>query len=204
MSMPMKLRLVLVLGLLLIGTQPLLAQRWTISPFAGYRFGGSLQNTVTGSDVTIDDNPSYGIELDIDPMDSGLKFALLYSHQDTEALIRSTVPETAAKMDVDQIMVGAIQELYDDKLRPFVGAYVGATYLRPSAFDSELRFGFGVTVGMNYYLNKHVGLRLDLRGFGTMIASDTGFLCANGNCLVSWSGDLMWQGEIAGSVFVTF
>lgn len=200
----MKSRLLLILGFLLIGAQPMLAQRWTVSPFAGYRFGGSLENSVTGNKVTVDDNLSYGLELDFDPMDSGLKFALLYSHQDTSADVQSLVPNSKIDLDVDQIMVGAIQELYDDKFRPFVGAYIGATYMRPSGFDEALRFGFGLTVGMNYYITKHFGVRLDLRGFGTLVDNDTGFLCANGGCLVNWSGSVMWQGEVAGSIFVTF
>ncbi len=200
----MKSRLLLVLGLMLIGIQPTLAQRWTISPFAGYRFGGSLRNTSAGNDVTVDDNMSYGIELDVDPMDSGLKFALLYSHQGTSAQVQNFLPDSRVDLDVDQIMVGAVQELYDDKFRPFVGAYVGGTYLRPSGFTDELRFGFGLTVGMNYYFTKNLGVRLDLRGFGTLVDDNTGFFCANGGCLVSWSGTVMWQGEAAGSVFVTF
>jgi hypothetical protein len=200
----MKSRMLLVLGLLLIGVQPVLAQRWTISPFAGYRFGGSLQSSSTDAEVLIDDNLSYGIELDVDPMDSGLKFALLYSHQGTTAQLTDSLLNPNVDVDVDQIMVGAIQELYDDKFRPFVGAYVGATYMQPTGYENDLKFGFGLAVGMNYYITKHFGVRLDLRGFGTLINGDTGFLCADGSCLVEWSGSVMWQGEAAGSIFVTF
>ena len=143
-------------------------------------------------------------ELGYDPNDSGLRLALLYSHQPTDISTESVAPGAKVALDIDDIMIGAVQELYDGKFRPFVGGYLGATHFRPDDFDNELRFAFGVGVGTNYYFTENFGLRLDLRGFGTFMGGDTGFLCVNSNCLVNWSGDIMWQGEVAGSIFISF
>ena len=203
-SWAMKFRWLLIVGLLVLGARPTFAQRWSASPFVGYRFGGSIENAVTGNSMSIKDHMSYGVELDIGRVRSGLSLALLYSHQSTSTDLRSVVPASKVEIDSDEMMVGVVQELYDDKFRPFVAAYAGATYVQPSGYDQELRFGFGLGVGMNYYITKHVGVRMDVRGFGTIVDKGDGFLCANGGCAAQWSETVFWQGEAAASVFVTF
>lgn len=100
--------------------------------------------------------------------------------------------------------IGGLQELYDGKFRPFVAGYLGATWLNSPELGDELRFSFTLAVGANYYVTKNFGLRLDVRGYGTVTDSSGGFICANGGCLVNFSGDLVWQGEATGSLFLSF
>lgn len=198
----MNLRLILVL-LGFVAATASQAQTVNVSPFAGYRFGGSLQNTTTGNSMSIEDAMSYGIELDIDPTESGLKLSLLWSQQDTSLNLGSP-SYSEQDLNVSEFMVGAIQELYDDKFRPYVGAYLGASYFDMPAYDDELYFGFGIVVGMNYYFTRNVGVNLGLRGFGTVVDSTGGFICADGVCLAEWSADVVWQGEVSGSIFISF
>jgi Outer membrane protein beta-barrel domain len=180
------------------------AQRFSAGPFYGYRFGGELENTATTETLKIKDSPSYGIFLDFDPTDSGLKLELLYSLQQTELDLTSIAAPSDQDLDVHVFQIGGLQELYDGKFRPFVGGYLGATWFNMPGIGDDLRFSFTIAVGANYYLTKNLGLRLDLRGFGTVVENDTGFLCVNGGCVVNFSGDMLWQGEATASVFLAF
>ncbi len=180
------------------------AQKFSAGPFYGYRFGGELENSTTSETLKIKDNPSFGIFLDYDPTDSGLKLELLYSRQQTELDLSSVAAPSDQELDVHVFQIGGLQELYDGKFRPFVGGYLGATWFDLPGIGDDLRFSFTVAVGANYYLTKNLGLRIDLRGFGTVVENDTGFICVNGGCVVNFSGDMLWQGEATASVFFAF
>ena len=60
-----------VLGLLMAVVPALQAQQLEISPNYGYRFGGSVQNSLTGQTYDLRDAPAYGLTLDYSP-DPGL------------------------------------------------------------------------------------------------------------------------------------
>lgn len=180
------------------------AQKITAGPFYGYRFGGDFSNGATGQEYKIKDNPSYGVYLNIDPRDSGLKLEFLYSYQHTSVDLNDFAPPTNSRLNVHEFQVGGLQELYDGKFRPYIAGYVGATWFDMPDFGNDVRFSFTFGIGANYYLTKNLGLRLDARAFGTLVESSGGFICADGGCAVSYSGDLLWQGEATASVFLTF
>lgn len=192
----------LLLGILSIGTTQ--AQRFSAGPFYGYRFGGEFEVAATGESVEIKDNPSYGIYLDFDPGDTGLKIELLYSVQQTELNLASLGGSPDQDLDIHVFQIGGLQEIYDGKFRPYLAGYIGATWFDVAGREDDLRFSFTAAVGANYYLTKNLGLRLDLRGIGTVVDGDGGFICANGGCLVNFSGDVLWQGEVTASIFLAF
>src|SRR5690606_37792755 len=100
----------------------------SFGPFYGYRFGGELENTATGESLRIAENPSYGVYLDIDPADSGLRFELLYSVQETEVDLHDLTEPGLRDLDVHVFQVGGLQELWDGRFRPYIAGYVGATW----------------------------------------------------------------------------
>jgi len=194
-------------GLIAIFACPLLsvhAQQFSAGPFYGYRFGGEFENQSTGDTYKIKENPSYGVFLDIDPRDTGSRLELLYSFQHTAVDLGDSPATGDRDLDVHVFQIGGLRELYDGKLRPYVGGYVGATWFNMPDIGDDLRFSFTIAVGANYYLTKNLGLRLDIRGFGTVVESNGGFICANGGCIVGYSGDLLWQGEASASIFLAF
>ncbi len=180
------------------------AQQLSFGPFYGYRFGGELENTATGESLRIKENPSYGVYLDIDPADSGLRFELLYSVQETEVDLHDLTEPGLRDLDVHVFQVGGLQELWDGRFRPYIAGYVGATWFDLHGLDDDLRFSFTIAAGANYYLTKNLGVRLDVRGFGTVVESSGGLICADGGCVVNYRGDVMWQGEASASVFLAF
>lgn len=197
-------RVIAVLSLTLLSLGSVQAQRFSVGPFYGYRFGGDVESTATGESLKIQDNPSYGIFLDIDPGDTGLKLELLYSRQETELDLSSVGASGDQELDVHVFQVGGLQEIYDGKFRPYVAGYLGATWFDMPNLDDDLRFSFTLAVGANYYLTDNLGLRLDLRGIGTVVDGDGGFICVNGGCVASFEGDMLWQGEVSASIFLAF
>jgi hypothetical protein len=180
------------------------AQRFSAGPFHGYRFGGEVENSATGESLDIKDNPSYGIYLDFDPSDSGLRLEQLYSRQETELDLSSLGSSGDQELNVHVFQIGGLQEIYDGRFRPFVAGYAGATWFEVPDLDDDLRFSFTVAVGANYYFTENLGLRFDLRGIGTVVDGDGGFICVNGGCVASFEGDMLWQGEVTASIFLAF
>ncbi len=197
-------RIVAVFAFILLALDTVHGQKFNVGPFYGYRFGGEFENGSTGESLEIKDNPSFGIYFDIDPTDSGLKLELLYSLQQTEIDLSSVGGSDDQELDVHVFQVGGFQELYDGKFRPFIAGYVGATWFDLPGMGDDLRFSFTLAAGANYYFTKNLGVRLDMRGMGTVVDSDSGFICADGGCIVNFSGDVLWQGEVTASVFFAF
>jgi len=200
----MKYPFLVALALALTSASPAVAQRISAGPFYGYRFGGEFENGLTGETYRIRENPSYGVFLDFDPGDTGLKLELLYSFQDTSVDFDQTVQPGRQDLDVHVFQIGGLQELYEGRFRPFVGGYVGATWFDLPGLGNDLRFSFTLAAGANYYFTRNLGLRFDVRGFGTVVESSGGFVCADGGCLVAFGGDVLWQGEATASLFFSF
>lgn len=193
-----------ILACLTFSLGTLHAQRFSAGPFYGYRIGGEFENSATGESLDIEENPSYGVFFDIDPTDSGLRLELLYSLQKTELDLTSVSGSSDQDLDVHVFQVGGLQELYDGKFRPYVAGYIGATWFDLAGVDDDLRFSFTVGVGANYYFTENFGLRVDVRGIGTVVESEGGFICVNGACVVNFAGDVLWQGEATASLFLAF
>jgi hypothetical protein len=180
------------------------AQPFSAGPFYGYRFGGEFKDAASDQAVQIKDNPSYGIFLDLDPRDTGLRVELLYSQQPTELNLDGLGGSPNQDLNIHVFQIGGLQEFEYGRLRPYLAGYVGATWFDLAGLEDDLRFSFTAAAGVNYYLTKNPGVRLDLRGFGTVVDGDGGFICINGGCVVNFSGDVLWQGEVTASVFLAF
>jgi opacity protein-like surface antigen len=173
------------------------AQTIEVTPFVGYSFGGSLQDSVTGTKLDIKDSESYGGILAY-RTSRETTIELLYSHQSTELRAKGPVSTTSlTDLDMDYIHFGGSYVWYPKrKLRPFIQASLGATLLNPQRadLDSETRFSFGIGGGAKYFFTKNIGLRLDGRALGTLIDNDSAIFCSGG-CTIRVSGSTLWQFE---------
>ena len=84
--------------------------------------------------------------------------------------------------------------------RPAEGGYVagglGATFMSPSVdgLSSEVRPSMSLALGYEHALAPSLALRMELRGYMTLINSSGGFFCSGG-CVVALKGDALLQGE---------
>jgi hypothetical protein len=75
----------------------------------------------------------------------------------------------------------------------------------PSDLESETRFSASIAGGVKAYLGAHLGFRLEVRGFFTVIDSESRIFCGPGlPCVVSTNGSDISQGEVRGGVIFRF
>jgi opacity protein-like surface antigen len=165
-----------------------------ITPFYGYRFGGEAQDAVTGQKYSFEDSAAFGLTLDYAPPDYYGRFELNWSHEDTSLDFEGNSGLRKFDLSVDVIQVGGLLEYGSDRFRPYVSAHIGATHF---SFDGggDTRFSFGIGGGVKAFLTKNLYVRADIRGYGTVVDAQGGFIFANGITVATFSGSMIWQGE---------
>ena len=183
--------------------------RFQLTPFAGYRFGGTFEDQDTETDYDLENSPSYGLILNF-PSRGNTEWEIYYSKQSTEVDVAGFVPsEDALDMDVEYLQVGGTY-LFEQSTNtlPYFVATAGISRMEPSGANtkSDTFFSASVGGGWKYFPASRVGLRLDGRFIGTFVDSNSRIFCqsgpAGGECAVSTSGKLLFQFELqAGVVF---
>ena len=200
--------ILLVCLFLVVATSLASAQSLEIAPFVGYRFGGSVRDTYTGETHTFGDSESTGVTVGF-PLAGGPNYLeLLYSHQSTTVDVALASGAVRAPFSVDYWMLGGVRDFSDqgEKLRPFLGAYLGMTHFHTSYGygGSDNRFSLAVGGGVKLDLSRHVGLRFDARAYLTFVSTSGGMFCGSYGCGASFSGAGFVQGEGTGSLLVRF
>jgi len=187
---------------LLLGAAPARAQSVQITPFVGYAFGGSVRDTVLEESRSFDAALDYGGTLSF-PISESWRFELLYSRQETK-LAGGLGP--SFDVTIERYLGGFQEEKGDERVRWFGTVWFGATRFVPGlgGFDSETKFGAGVGLGVKTFPVKNVGLRLEARGFYTLVKGEGGAFCANGTCLFAFSGTGLWQGDVSAGLILAF
>jgi hypothetical protein len=180
-----------------------------ITPFVGYRFGGSFDDDETGEDYDLENDSSMGLIVNF-PSKNNTEWEIYYSKQSTEIKTGDVFQTTKVlDMDVEYLLIGGTYLFEREKeFQPYFVATIGAARFDPSGANtsSDTFFAFSAGGGWKYFPDKRVGLRLDGRFIGSLIDSDTDIFCQTGpeggECLISNKGDVLWQFELqAGIVF---
>jgi hypothetical protein len=202
----------LVLGALaaLGAANQTLAQGYTtveIAPFIGYRFGGSVGDTSSAASYGINGARSEGVTISV-PVRRDRAMELLFSRQDTGVDVEGLFDTKHYALTIDHWMVGAVGEFpgHSGRVRPFMAAYLGLTNFRTSTGDSTSESWFTAALGGGVKLDmaKHVAIRFDARGYAVFVSSGAGAICGPAGCSVAFSGNAMFQGEVAASVVLKF
>ena len=178
-------------------------QKYGISPFYGYRFGGEVQNFETGTTYSFKEGPAYGVFLDYAPMNYYGRYEVLWSHQDSGLDFRGDNGLGDVDVTIDVIQVGGVLEFGQEKLRGYVSGHLGATHFS-LAGSGDTRFSWGIGGGGKAFLTKNVYLRADIRGFCTITESEGAFFFHDGVTVASFTGSTFWQGEASAGVGITF
>ena len=176
-------------------------------PFSGYRLSGEFEDVVTGSRVGVDDASSVGFIVNIDD-EPGSAYEFLYSKQSSK--LKSGISVTSDELfdiDIEYFHLGGILlKPINQDTNSFFGAGLGITHFSPnlSGFSSESELSFSLTGGYKFTLSKHLGFRLGLRAYGTLVDSNTAIFCREGACSVRFSSDLFTQYEANVGFIVRF
>jgi hypothetical protein len=184
--------------------------RFEITPFVGYAGGGDFEDGNTGEDRDIEEDSSFGIVLNANAS-PGRQYELLYSRQSTELAATAIAP--ALDLNVEYLHIGGIVTLdYDAKyVVPYFSGTLGATRFSADGpgTDSDVRFSFAFGAGLKIPVTNRFAVRLDARGFVTILNEASNILCVSNpsvasGCAIRTSGDTLIQFQGFAGVSVGF
>jgi Outer membrane protein beta-barrel domain len=148
-------------------------RRFEITPFAGYRLSGEVDNSSgigfdLRSDVEIDEGAHYGVMFDI-PLSRRVQLELLASRQKTAFIVDDGLlspSENLGDVDLGLYQAGFLFQWGEGQVSPFVVASLGMARLEPDfpELDAENYLAGSFGGGVKIFLAENVGLRLEGRG----------------------------------------
>ena len=194
-----------LLGAVLLASYltPAIAQDYEITPFIGWRTSSSLEEENTGATIDVRETDSFGLIFSI-KKNRDTNYDFLFSRQNTE-LILPTSPSTTESLRFDYYHIGGTIFYDYDKFYPFVTGGLGATHISPAndIYNSDTMFSLSVGGGLKFPFSQNVGLRLEVRGYGT-VADGSGSILCSGGCVASFSGSLFMQFEASAGLSIAF
>lgn len=182
--------------------------RFELTPFAGITSGGDFEDSNSSAELAVEDSSHFGLLLDIRES-TNTQWEILYSRQATEAdTTASTIGVSTLDLDVHYLQGGGTYLFEGNNARPYISATLGASHFEPGlgGVDSETFLSFSIGAGLHILPTSRFGVRLEARGFGTFIDSDTDLFClsdpAGATCAIRAEGTVLWQVQaFAGFVF---
>lgn len=180
--------------LVLASALPAAAQN-AISIYGGYRGGGSFeQNSSPFDSISLQGSASGSVSLDLG-LDAMRQVQIFASYQSTELEATATTP--VLPMTVSYVHLGGTNYFEGAVGR---GAYVvgglGVTRLAPSlsGLSVEIRPSLNLGLGYQWPIGGALSFRAELRGYFTLINSNSSLFCSGG-CVVAIKGDGLTQVE---------
>lgn len=175
-----------------------------ITPFLGGRIGGGfdVEDELTGAEesVDVDDGASYGVGLGLYAHANGI-YELLYSTQQT-SLDSSDPGVDGVDVGIQYLQLGGTAFFPQDRIYvPYLSFTLGATFFEPrqGRYDSETKFSGSLGGGFRFPVGEHLAIVLGLRGYLTLIDSDSDLFCISDSqqagCLIRSSGSTFFQTE---------
>ncbi len=198
MALIRKILLLLVLSpwAIALSSSPADAAQFEITPFAGFTWGGTFTDSVTGTTLRADDTKSYGLMLDFQ-IDERTQYELYVSRQATR-LRTDKGPFTGNPLfdlDIEYYHIGGTYTEAEGKVKPYVVGGLGATHMVPQGpgLNAETKFSFDLGGGVKLQATERIAFRLEGRWFGTLFNGSGAVFCSNGVCAVNVQGDLFSQ-----------
>ena len=179
-----------------------------VAAHAGYRLGGSLEDSVTGDSRDLDEGGSFALALELRFGKGEDRYLQLwYSRQGSGVDDDGTTRD----VDVEYLHFGGTVPFGDyDRIRPYLSMGVGATRFSPTGAGSndETKFSGSLGLGFAVPLSKRAALRLETRGYLTVVDSSSAIFCRSDNgsgfCRIVASGSTIFQAEVLAGFAVGF
>jgi hypothetical protein len=186
--------------------------RAEITPFVGYRMSGSFdveRSDGTGTQsVDVEDSSAWGIDVGIYATPDAF-YEFLYSTQTTN--LDSRDPAIAGvDVTTEYYQFGGTAFFPADQWPvPYLSLTIGATrYSADQGYGSDTKFSGSLGGGLRLPFSENVAATLGVRGYLTLIESDTSIFCKSdsegGGCLVRSSGSTFFQAEALLGLTVRF
>jgi hypothetical protein len=177
-----------------------------LTVYGGYRFGGGFTDVTTGKTWEMTDGPAYAVAADF-AIDRRTQWEIFISHR-SSALKASGFSPAADDigLGITYYHLGGTY-FFDQEVGR--GGYavggLGLTNFSPSlsGLNSETRFSLNFGFGYMIPMAKYVALKLEARGYVTLVDSSGGFFCSGG-CVVQVKGSTFTQGEVMAGIAARF
>jgi opacity protein-like surface antigen len=179
---------------------------YEVTPFIGYRLSGDfdIANTTPKQRANLDDHGSFGVAFDV-RRDDVSQYELVYSRQ--EGQLEQNSPLAPLDVDVEYLHVGGTLDVNDElAIRPYVIGTLGLTRFTIQSGSDDTRFSFSLGAGFRVPVTPRFNIRLEARGFLTLVDTDSAIFCASGSfggvCSIRARGSTFTQFELmAGAAF---
>ena len=170
--------------------------RVELAPFAGFCFGGSLKNSVTGDGYSIKEAFSYGGTLEL-ALSHGNRLSVLYSRTETEIdTIGGSVP-----MTLQYVHVGGTRDMRSQgQARPYVSGALGLALADApgTGVDGDTKFGLSGGIGLRTPGASRLAIRAEARGYATFVGDQNAAgTCGGSGCAIVFQSGVLLQGELA-------
>jgi hypothetical protein len=181
-------------ALLCLAALPAAAQT-ALAIYGGWRGGGSFeQDTSPFATVDLKSSASGALALNF-AVDASRQVQLLASYQSTDIEAGATTP--AVPLKLSYLHFGGTNYFEGPIGRgAYVAAGIGATWMSPglSGLSSEVRPSMNLGLGYEWPIGGGLSLKAELRGWFTLINSNSALFCSGG-CVVAIKGDSLTQVE---------
>ena len=186
--------------------------RAEITPFIGYRMSGSFDvELADGSgteSVDVEDSSAWGIDVGIYATPDAF-YEFLYSTQTTNLDSRNAAV-SGVDVTTEYFQFGGTAFFPAEQWPvPYLSLTIGATrYSADQGYGSDTKFSGSLGGGLRLPFNDNIAATLGVRGYLTLIESDTSIFCKSdsegGGCLVRSSGSTFFQAEALLGLTVRF
>ena len=184
--------------------------RFELTPYAGYRMGGSFSDDAEGIDLDIEDSAAQGFVVN-GRVRSNTQWEVLYGRQATDIDTRGLFNnDSLLDFDIEYVHFGGTYLFDGESVRPFVALTLGVTRADPgdSTFGSENFFSASLGGGWHLAARNRLGVRLEFRAFTTFIDSNSDLFCQSdaggGTCLILIDSKTLTQWEARAGITLRF
>jgi hypothetical protein len=185
---------------------PASASESNLTVFGGYRFGGGFTDVTTGKTWETTDGPAFSVAADFG-IDRKTQWEIFVSHRNSSMKASGFSPAADnIRLGVTYYHVGGTY-FFDQEVGR--GGYavggLGLTNFMPGSagLSAETRFSLNVGFGYMIPVSKHVAVKLEGRGYATLVDSSGGFFCSGG-CVVQIKGTTFTQAEAMAGIAARF
>ncbi len=197
-------RIIFLLALSFGIIRSIAAQEIELIPYASFHWGGKLQ--FYNGEINFQSSANYGLAINV-VMPTGTAIQVEYMNQPTSFDARyydgTGTEYQNYPVNNNWFQVGAIQQMDKGPLQPFGGVTLGALYFNPRTNEVADAWKFAMTgqIGLKYYINDKIGIRLHGGILMPIQWAGFGFYFGSGGSGTSVNaGSYIIQGQIGGGL----
>lgn len=184
--------------------------RFELTPYAGYRFGGTFTDEDGSTSVELDDGEGFGLIFNLRES-ANTQWEVVYSRQDTDAdtsALNGFAPTTEVRLH--HLEGGGTYEFEGGAARPYLALTLGGTRIEPRipGLKGDTFWSMSIGTGLLIRPTARVGIRLEARAWATLVDSNTSLFCvsaaAGAACAIQIDGRVLWQLETSAGIVFRF